>query len=237
MAVAEDTPNLAREVKLRLEVNSENAFSWIETQGTASEVCELYGQAVKDLYWLDKGAKSLVVIGSRGVSFCLEQAIKFVDSEPTMANGFKAQAKTIAYNVAANTWPGWGDEGVIISKSETEAGLEAAKLNLKLAEELKKPSDKIAAAYWLLSAMQLALDKFQESIASIDLSNIYASQAGDKTVLAYNEGFKGLIFLASGNITGTEPFDSGVRKLKEIGSEDATFYVSQLATGKKIFVK
>lgn len=238
MASANDIPNLAVEVKNRLEVSPQSAFSWIQSLGSPSEVCDVYNKAVKDLYWLEKGSKSLVLIGKSGTSYCLSESKKHENVHSQISDEFKAQAKTIAYNVAVNTWPGWGDEGVVISKSDTEAGLDAALMNLKLAFELKKPADKVAAAYWLLSALQLSLEKYQDSMSSIDLSNSFAMESKDHTVLHYGEGFKGLILLASGNlIDGTRLFESAVDKLKSLGTEDATSYINQLTTAKKIFVK
>lgn len=237
MASAKDIPNLATEVSAKLN-NPEAAFAWIESLGAPSEVCDIYDQAVRDLYWLDKGAKNLVVVGYRGISFCLKQAASSISTDPALAEGFKGQAKTIAYNVAANSWPGWGDEGVVISRADMESGLEAAKLNLKLAVELKKGADKVAAAYWLLSALELALGQFPASISSIDQSNSYAAEVKDQTVLAFGEGFKGLILLAAGSKDqGVQLFEAGVGQLQEIGTDDANFYISQLQTAKKVFLK
>ena len=42
----------------------------------------------------------------------------------------------MAYNVAANCWPGWGDEGVVIEAAHIDVGLELAMLSLRLVEEL-----------------------------------------------------------------------------------------------------
>lgn len=235
LASAKDIPNLATEIKTRLESSPASAFAWMESLGTSSEVCDIYSQAVKDLYWLDKGAKSLVVVGGRGISFCLEQSAK---SSSELAMAFKAQAKTIAYNVAANSWPGWGDAGVVITPSETAKGLEAARLNLSLAIELNKPADKIAGAFWLLSAMHLALEQHAEALIAIDQSNAYATEAGDQTLIAYGKAFKGLILIASGSADeGSLLFNSGILTLKSIGTEDAHFYASQLEVALKIFVK
>lgn len=238
MALAKDIPNLAAEVKSRVELDPQVAFTWIESQGQPSEVCDIYDKAVRDLYWLDKGAKNLVIVGTRGLSFCLEQAQRHSHLSQEFVDGFKAQAKTIAYNVAANSWPGWGDDGIVISKAETEVGLEAAKLNLSLAVELKKPADKVAGAYWLLSALELALGKYSESLSSIDRSNIFAQESVDKTVLAYGTAFKGLIYLSAGNASLGQPLlESGISLLKEVGSDDSKYYLSQIEVSKKIFVK
>ncbi len=237
MALAKDIPNLATEVKTRLDVDRISAFDWIEGQGTPSEVCDIYDQAVRDLYWLDKGAKNLVIVGNRGIAFCLEQAATAGSSE--LAIVFKGQAKTIAYNVAANSWPGWGDEGVVITPYEVALGLDAAKLNLSLALELNKPADKIAAAYWLVSAMHLACGQYNEGLIAIDKSNNYAAMVKDNsTVIAYGEAFKGLILLNTGDQNaGSLLFNSGVSALNGIGTDDAKSYIGQLETARKIFVK
>lgn len=236
VASAKNIPNLALEVKNRLVNDPQQAFSWIQSLGTSSEVCDIYNQAVQDLYWLEKGSKSLIIVGKAGISYCLTESEKLASKDQQGSDNFKAQAKTISYNLASNSWPGWGDEGVSIARPEIEAGLESAKLNLKLAYELNKPADKIASAYWLLSALQLALQKYQDSLLSIDQSNNYAQQSKDETIIAYGTAFKGLILLASGNKNeGQQLFDSNILKLKNIGSDDALSYVGQLDIAKKIF--
>jgi hypothetical protein len=47
----------------------------------------------------------------------------------------RESAKTIAFNVGANTWPGWGDEGVEISCDQRKAGLAAAMLSHRLVND------------------------------------------------------------------------------------------------------
>lgn len=235
--MAKEIPNLAVEVKNRLDVDPQSAFAWIQSLGTPSEVGEIYNQAVRQLYWLEKGARGLARVGNAGISFCLTQAEKLENIDPKAANEFKTQAKIIAYNLAANSWPGWGDEGVVIAKSDTEAGFEAALLNLKLALELKKPADKIAVAYWLLSAMQLALGNYPDSLSFLDQSSVYSQN--NQVGLAFNEGFRGLILLTSGaRDEGARAFDSGLCKLKKFtGNEEAQSFCSQLVAARRIFVK
>lgn len=215
---------VAKEVQRRLEDSPAAAAHWLESQGSAERVCERYDQAVRDLYWLDKGAKNLVKIGPLGIDYCLRA-------------GLKDYAKTIAYNVAANSWPGWGDSGVTIARDEIEAGLSAAEINLSMAIELKKPADKISGAYWLLSALQLALGKFGASVESIEKSLNYAESFNDETLTAFTRGFKGIIELASGDNTGAANFDSAEQKLRSIASQNALGYVDQLKRARSIFVR
>lgn len=234
--LAKEVPHLAGETKKRLEVSLESANQWIQSLGSPAEVCDIYDQAVRDLYWLDKGSKSLVVIGRSGIEFCLQSAHRA--STTSASDSFKAQAKTIAYNVAANSWPGWGDDGVVIADEEIKAGLAAAELNLKLALELKKPDDKVAGAYWLLSALQLALGLYPQSLASIDQGIFYSQKTADPLPIAFNEGFKSLVLLASGEMAaGKALYARATTQLQNLKSEDAQSYLGQLATAKRIFVK
>ena len=39
----------------------------------------------------------------------------------------KTKAKVIAYNAAANGWPGWGDDGIVITQSHIEEAFDLAK--------------------------------------------------------------------------------------------------------------
>ena len=237
MAATKEIPNLAVQVQEKLKMSRDQATSWIESLGTPTEVCDIYNQAVRDLYWLEKGAKSLVIIGQSGISYCLAEADKNEPLNQERALALRAQAKTIAYNLAANTWPGWGDEGVTIATADIKAGLQAAHLNLKLAFDLKKPADKIASAYWLLSALQLATGQFSESLVAISESDVYAQKTSDKLALAYNEGFRGLILQVSGNHDGQQVYDSGISSLKAFSNDEANGLITQLETAKKIFVK
>lgn len=224
MAQAKDIPNLAEEVVNHLKQSEAAATTWINSLGNPNEVCEIYNKAVRDLYWLEKSAHSLVIIGRLGIDFCLQ-------------HNLKADAKTIAYNVAANAWPGWGDEGVVIDKNDTEAGYQASQLNLKLAIELNKPADKISAAHWLVSALELATGRYAEALTSINNSIKYAEEANDKTVMAYNMGFKALILLATADAGADKLFSTALNELNAIATDDAKGYVQQLETAKKIFIR
>ncbi len=94
------------------------------------------------------------------------------------------------------------------------------------------------AAYWLLSALQLALSQFKDGISSINQSIDYAKKAQDRLQEVFSEGFKGIIVMASGNLNmGQSLFDEAIKNLKAIGSDDANGYIGQLETAKRIFVK
>lgn len=124
------------------------AIELIEAQDSAEKVAQTYSSLVRDIYWSDKNGTNLVFFGKAGVIYCLEKS----ETSPSM----KTWARTLAEDVAANTWPGWKDPGVVISEEDREEGLGMAKLNLTLTLELQDSMDKVAAAHWLIGAHLLA---------------------------------------------------------------------------------
>ena len=74
--------------------------------------------------------------------------------DPETAAGLKKIARMIAFNVGANSWPGWGDDGVEISPDQRQAGSEAATLSLRLVNELNLGPSQIGKAchVWLPAA-------------------------------------------------------------------------------------
>lgn len=237
MAQAIDTSNLVKDIQQNLKTEPDRVFKTIESQGEAASVCDLYDQLVRDLYWADKGPKNLIPVGFRGIEFCLSKAKEIEGTNKALAEDFKSKAKTISFDIAANSWPGWGDAGVTVLKPEMEKGLEAAKLNLSLALELNKPLDKIATAHWLKAALELSLQDYNFALNSIEQSLEYSRKANDLTPIAFGTGFKGLIYLAKGDQDqGNRFFGEGIQMLKDIGDDSAKGYLAQLETAKSIFL-
>ena len=43
-----------------------------------------------------------------------------------LGSSLRLQGKKLAYNLAADTWPGWNEPGIVITTSDLDAGLDAA---------------------------------------------------------------------------------------------------------------
>lgn len=213
--------------------NIYSAIDYINSVGNDTEVAKTYSMAVKKLYWADKGAKNLVLVGNAGINYLLTKASESKDTNK--ATELKSWAKTIAYDLSANTWPGWGDEGVIISKAEMYAGLHAAKLNLTLATELNKPKDKVSIAHWLLGAHYLADKNYAESANSFSVAINISSELNDHTSMQLNSGYLAITKILSGDNEGKTALTKAINELEAIGSKDSEFYIQQLNTALKIF--
>jgi hypothetical protein len=111
----------------------------IETTGDPAAVAAAYNDFAQALYRRNKDVQRMIDVGRRGISYALDHAARhaagLATDSPATAAGLRESAKTIAFNVGANTWPGWGDEGVEISCDQRKAGLAAAMLSHRLVND------------------------------------------------------------------------------------------------------
>ncbi len=235
--MAETPAALVEAIAVAREQDTFAAFAKLESSGTPAEVAALYSKSVFVLYG-EKDVPLTVAFGRRGIAFALEAAR--ADGLPEeSATDLRATAKTIAYNVAANTWPGWDDEGIEISQTDLALGLDCARLNLRLAVELDKPADKVSAAHWLLGAQQMANGDTEAAIASFHTAARFSEKAEQPRETLLNESYAALagMLVERTRATSLSQFDATVTAPRNEGSDDAKFYADQLETARKVFVK
>ena len=207
---------------------------YLEKQGEPLQVMDTYSNVVKKLYFAEKGAKSLVIVGKAGIAYCEAKAKSIFETDPDLAYKYRSWAKTIAYDISANTWPGWNDEGVVISAEDMAEGKKMAEFNLKMANELNKPQDKIAIAYWLLGAHEIAAQAYSKAIIAFEKGKELHSD--DPLGSALCEGFIGISQILSGNTSsGESRLNAALKIFENDGGEDAKFYIWQLNTALEVF--
>nr|MBN2277859.1 hypothetical protein [candidate division Zixibacteria bacterium] len=213
------------------------AFDYVNSPGDPEQVGEHYSNLLNDFYWKDKNLYHVKAFGQAGIHYCLSQAeiLRTQDSNRSVA--LKNQAKVIAFNLASCVWPGWNEPGIIISSEDCRLGLEAAKLNLRLATELGDDDLKMSNSYWMVGAQYLANQKYDEAAASFEKSREMAHRAGEKEYEFMAEGYLAITGIISGDKTGHDRLGEATRKLTEIGSDDALFFLDQFNTVLNTFIK
>jgi len=126
----------------------------------------------------------MIDAGRRGTKCALDHAARIESGDPAAAAKLMEIAKTISFNVGANAWPGWGDDGVEISPDQRKAGIEAAMLSLRLVNELNLGPHQIGNAHWLVGAHHIAARCPEAALASLDEAARAFASAGDSQVLA-----------------------------------------------------
>ena len=182
---------------------------------------------IRHYYWKEKNLPVVVELAESAIAFGRAVAEALADAEQKAR--ILGSVKAIAYNLASFTWPGWGEDGMVITPDQRQRGRHAADLNLRLAQQLEKDPQAISAAFWMVGAHQLTDQRAEAAVASFKRARDYSEKAGDLAGKALNDGFIGIALALCGRTTeGLKVARMAVAALKSLGGEDATFYAEQV---------
>lgn len=229
---------ILEEVKSLLrESDTFKAIEFVNSRGEPEVVADRYFDLVIDFYWKERGLSEVIVFAKAGIQYSLTKAQEFEEEDSEKAVKLRSIGKAMAYNLASFTWPGWNEEGIILSEGDLATGLDAAKLNLRLAYELSKPASAVSAAHWVLGAQHLAGASYDEAIEAFALAREKAREANDEASEWMNLGYIGIVRITDGSekTEGEKEFHEAVEGLQKVDTEDAKFYTEQLRTALKVF--
>jgi len=209
------------------------AIDHLNRQADPAAVLDIYVKLVRHFYWTDKNLPLVVLLARAGIQYGL--TISATAADPELAGQFKGTAKAIAYDLASFTWPGWAEPGLAIGPTDLAIGLDAAKINLRLAHELDKGDLPLTRAYWMLGGQQLAGGSLSDAQASFSQAEHYAAAAGVESERLLAQAF-GLIttLLPSPDPTNTHP---DLTQLKESlhQQEHGDQFIDQINTAWQVF--
>ena len=109
---------------------------------------------------------------------------------PEQAVEYKSAAIPMTYNLAANTWIGWGpSEAAAVRERHRELGLVAARKNVELAAELGLGPERRRNGYWILGAHQVAIGDHRAAAESFATSAALAKEAEDAAAALMAQGW------------------------------------------------
>jgi hypothetical protein len=209
------------------------AFSILEAGADAVDVSKKYSDFVKVLSRDRKDVTQMLAAARAGIRYCLAAAEQAVLSERAVT--LKTNAGIIAFNAAANAWPGWGDEGIVIEKPHLAEGTELALRSLQLVQELKLGPDRVGTAHWLIGALHLAAGRSEQAIAELRLAcDAYRAGANHRSELLAL-GYLGLARKRRrAPDFSSDEIEEVYRQLRHDGSKDAIAFVQQLKTADRL---
>lgn len=211
------------------------AIEYINGLGEPPVVAKRYLDLAMDFYWKEKNVPAVVSFAQAGIHYCLLKAQDYSKDDAVKLKGI---AMALSYNLASFTWPGWDEKGIVITQADLIAGLDAARLNLRLATELEKGPIAVSIAHWAIGAHYLALGDYDKAIWSFTAAQEKTREAKDKASELMNTGYIGIAkILAGKEKDGKKEFDNALGGLKQQKTEDAHFYIGQLNTALKVFSK
>jgi len=213
------------------------AVAFVQGLGDPLEVSGAYENLVLDFYWKGRSVSNVIGFARSGLQFCLTEADRIKQEDPEKATALKTSARRISYNLASFTWPGWDEKDLILTPDDIAIGLDAARLNIRLVDELNEGEVAHSIAYWSLGAQLMAVQKYDEAIEAFEKSKQYARDGGEKLNVLLADGYIGITMVISGKEAGRDQLGEAIKKLNEIGSDDALFFVEQFNTVLNVFVK
>lgn len=140
-------------------------------------------------------------------------------------------ARRIAYNVAADVWPGW-ELGVTRSDEELAAGRHLAELSRGIVEQMDEGTLQRGHAAWLVGAFDLAQGDHNAARQKFRAAAEFFKDAPDMRLLA--EGYSAIAAECAGGASGVA---ATVAALDDLGTEDAQFHRDQLLVAREVFVR
>lgn len=211
----------------------EIAIQQLNRQDDVLRSLTTYDEIIKDLYWKEKDLPNVITIAKAGIDHGTTQA-SLTDNDE-LAFEYRAIVKTISYNLASFTWPGWNEDGINITSEQVAIGLQAAQTNLDLAYELNREPLRKSYAHWMLAAQYLAGNGMDAANSEFAKAAALALEAENDSAKLLADGFKHLTELLSNpkDSTAEANFSEIKDKFKDL--EQGEGYIQQLETAWTVF--
>jgi hypothetical protein len=141
-------------------------------------------------------------------------------------------AKRIAYNSAADIYPGW-EVGIKRTQAELEAGMALARRCRDLTARLGLDGGQAGNAVWLIGAFHLAGGANAEAAAAFRQAAVHFAEEPEMRLMA--EGYLAIAQLAAGAAGAGAALQDRLDALTAAGTKDAIFLRDQLVTARQIF--
>ena len=212
------------------------AVSVITSCGDPVEAGAAFAALGKVLYRDRKDVTAMIAIGEAGIAFCLQQAASAVDA--ATAAKLKKRARGIAFNTAANCWPGWGDDGIRIDRHHLQSGLALADTCRDLVDELQLGHEALGKAHWLIGALKLAAGRANEALEDFERARRASEAGGDAAGELMARGYIALARKADpiSATVGAQEFATALQELRKDGSKASRFFAEQLVVAERILI-
>lgn len=208
----------------------------LEKDAEPMEAAGRYVALMNELYEKKRDIGLMVRIGRAGIHYCLREAARVESDNGELASKLRGTAKAMSYNIGSNTWPGWGEEGIVITASDQAAGADTARLNLRLAKELLRGPEPLGNAHWLLGAHALAAHQYpvaEEAFKSA-AEEFQKCQKGDFVQMA--RGYAALTrkYQQPRDAAATNELQTILAELRKDTSGDGVFFADQIETAQRV---
>jgi hypothetical protein len=226
----------AKALQLTAATGLEAGCQLIEAEGVSIDAALAYKEFAQALYHQNKNVQHMIDAGQRGIEFALDHAARAKSDDAETAAALMKMARIISYNVGANTWPGWGDDGISISPDQRAAGIDAAALSLRLANELRLGPQQMGKSHWLVAAHHIAAKRIEAALPMLDEAERAFATADDTPAQIMVRGYRALArkLCVETRAAALTELDRVLRCREQDASKAAGFYQHQIIVADKI---
>jgi hypothetical protein len=237
--LAQDAPLLWQQVQAAIQSDQNDRIHDLLSEGAGpQQTAERYESVARSLYQTARDLPAVVLVARSGIAFNLSVAGEAAGrGDVATARLFQGSAKALAYNLASYTWPGWDEPGIGIRTADLDAGFEAARLNLRLAEQLGPGPEPMANGWFILAGHALAAGDYPAAREYFAEFERIAENADLRELDLLADGYRIIVDAAAGTGNpGTYMLEPVREQFREMLDSDADFWIDQLDTAWAIFV-
>jgi hypothetical protein len=201
-----------------------------------ADMAKAHAELAAFLYKARKDVSGMLDCGRAGIARLLAAADQISTTDQVAAAQLEDRAKTLAFNVAANCWPGWDDDGIALTTEHIQAGLALAEQSLELVRKLRLGEHREGTSYWLVGALHLALGQnglaapvFDRAKAAFDAAHRPIESlmvSGYRAVADQRDDAK--------HNRAVREFATILSALESENSDKAKFFARQLRTAERV---
>jgi hypothetical protein len=215
-----------------------DAISVIDAHEDSTAAGAALNSTVKKLYRHYHDVTSMITAGEMGLAYCLRKAA--LESDDGKTRALKKLGKVIAFNTAANCWPGWGDAGIVVEEAQIKAGIKLANESRDLVMELALGPHEQGTAHWLVGALALAVGRFVAArVAFEQAEQVFLTDDATSCCALMARGYVALAQKLDphSRVEGADRLSEILERLRAQGSKDATFFADQLVTANRVLAE
>jgi len=145
-------------------------------------------------------------------------------------------AQRFTYNAAADCWPGWSLTAPAVDEPTLVRALQMSQRSARLVERLGLGREQRGTAAWLSGALELALRRFADAIASFSIAKQHYTAAGAPGPALLAAGYIAIVEqLAPGSGSGSANLEEICASIAAGGFKEGAAWIEQLRTASKVF--
>jgi len=158
------------------------------------------------------------------IKLLVQRGLDLSQQHTAQAAEYKEAMLPMSYNLSADTWTGWEDAHDT-AEDYRLVGLEAARLNLKLKEDIGQSPSKRGAGHWIIGIHLIAEGQYQDAVRSFEHCRDLARKDSEEQMALMAEGWVHLSNILAGE-NETDELEAVKQKLSSM-DKDGVFLANQ----------